>query len=120
MEYMILFNQPERDLERTRDDADSADYWESWRAYMSAVYSVGVVKGGNALQPPYTATTIRIRDGKRQVHDGPYADTKELLGGYLIIDVESLDDALQWAARSPSSTTGSTEVRPVLPQRESS
>ena len=57
-----------------------------------------------------------IRDGKRQVQDGPYADTKELLGGYLIIDVPTLDDALLWAERSPSSLSGSTEVRPVLPR----
>jgi len=118
MEYMILFNQEASDLERTREDPASADYWESWRAYMSAIYSAGVVKSGNALQPPYTATTVRIRDGKRQVHDGPYADTKEMLGGYLIIDVPSLDEALQWAARSPSSATGSTEVRPVLPMSD--
>ncbi|MCU0687408.1 MAG: YciI family protein [Polyangiaceae bacterium] len=114
MEYMILFNQAATELERPREDPGSADYWESWRAYMSAIYSAGVVKSGHALQPPYTATTVRIRDGKRQVHDGPYADTKEMLGGYLVIDVPSLDEALRWAARSPSSTTGSTEVRPVL------
>lgn len=114
MEYMILFHQGVSDLERTQEDPASADYWESWRAYMSAIYSAGIVKSGNALQPPYTATTVRIRDGKRQVQDGPYADTKEMLGGYLIIDVPSLDEALQWAARSPSSEMGSTEVRPVL------
>lgn len=56
-----------------------------------------------------------MRDGKRQIHDGPYADTKEHLGGYFIIDVEGLDQALDWAARSPNVGTGTTEVRPVLP-----
>ena len=56
---------------------------------------------------------MRFRDGQREVLDGPFAETKEMLGGYLIIDVPSLDDALTWAARSPSSSTGSTEVRPV-------
>jgi hypothetical protein len=55
-----------------------------------------------------------VREGKRLVHDGPYADTKEMLGGYLVIDVASLDEALVWAARSPSSQLGSTEVRPIL------
>ena len=119
MEYMILFNQPPRELERKRDDPASAAYWESWRAYMSAIYAAGVVKGGNALQAPHTATTVRIREGKRTVLDGPYADTKEMLGGYLIIEVPSLDDALHWAALSPSSATGSTEVRPVLAMRDS-
>lgn len=115
MQYMLLFNGALDDLEREVADPASADYWESWRAYLDAIYAAGIVKGGNALKPPYTATTIRIRDGKRQVQDGPYADTKELLGGYLIIDVPSLEDALVWAERSPSSNSGSTEVRPVLP-----
>ncbi len=119
MEYMILFNQPAAELERKRNDPAASPYWESWRAYMSAVYAAGIVKSGNALQPPYTATTVRIRDGKRAVLDGPYADTKEMLGGYLVIDVPSLDDALHWAALSPSSVTGSTEVRPVLSMRDS-
>lgn len=120
MEYMMLFNQPASELERTQDDPASADYWESWRAYMVALHAAKVIKGGNALQPPYTATTVRVRDGNRQVHDGPYADTKEMLGGYIIIDVPSLDEALQWAARSPSSKTGSTEVRPVVPTNRAS
>lgn len=114
MEYMLMFHSPAEELERKRDDPASAGFWESWRAYMGAIYAAGVVKSGNALEPPFTATTVRIRDGKRHVHDGPYADTKELLGGYLIIDVPSLDEALLWAARSPSSVVGSTEVRPIV------
>jgi len=114
MEFMILFNQPASELDRSPGDPASAPYWESWRAYMNAIYASGVVKSGNALQPPATAATVRIRDGARQVQDGPFADTKELLGGYLVIDVPSMEDALLWAARSPSSSTGSTEVRPVL------
>jgi hypothetical protein len=80
---------------------------------MSAIYSAGIVTSGHGLQPPSTATTVRFRDGQREVLDGPFAETKEMLGGYLIIEVPSLDDALTWAARSPSSSTGSTEVRPV-------
>lgn len=114
MQYLLLFNSAPSDLEREVADPASADYWESWRAYLDTIYAAGIVKSGNALKPPYTATTIRIRDGKRQVQDGPYADTKELLGGYLIIDVPSLDDALVWAEQSPSSCSGSTEVRPIL------
>lgn len=113
MEYMLLFNQPARELERSREDPDSAEYWESWRAYMHTIYAAGIVRGGNALLPPYTATTVRLRNGQREVLDGPFADTKEMLGGYLVIDVPSLDEALVWAARSPSSGTGSTEVRPI-------
>jgi hypothetical protein len=113
MQYMLLFHQPADELERTPDDPASADYWETWRAYMSAIYGAGVVTGGNVLHPPSTATTVRFRDGQREVLDGQFAETKEMLGGYLIIDVPSLDDALTWAARSPSSATGSTEVRPI-------
>ncbi len=113
MQYMLLFHQPADELERTPDDPASADYWETWRAYMGAIYEAGVVTGGNVLLPPATATTVRVRDGQREVLDGPFAETTEMLGGYLIIEVPSLDDALTWAARSPSSSTGSTEVRPV-------
>jgi hypothetical protein len=113
MQYMLLFHQPATELERPFDDSASADYWESWRAYMDAIYSAGIVTSGQVLQPPSTATTIRFRDGQREVLDGPFAETKEMLGGYVIITVASLDDALTWAARSPSSGTGSTEVRPV-------
>ena len=113
MEYMLLFHQPATELERTLDDSASADYWESWYAYMGAIYSAGIVTSGHGLQPPSTATTVRFRAGQREVLDGPFAETKEMLGGYVIITVSSLDDALTWAARSPSSGTGSTEVRPV-------
>ncbi len=114
MNYMLMFFQRPGDLERRREDPAAADYWESWRAYMDAIYAAGIVKSGNALEPPLAATTVRLRDGRRHVHDGPFAETKEMLGGYLVIDVPDLDTALEWAARSPSSTTGATEVRPVL------
>ena len=114
LRYMLLFNSPIEDLEREPEDAASADYWEGWKAYMGAIYASGIVRGGNVLKSPFTATTIRIRSDKRQVQDGPYADTKELLGGYLIIEVASLDEALLWAERSPSTFSGSTEVRPIL------
>ena len=68
--------------------------------------------GGAALQPPTTATTIRQRDARRQVQDGPHAETKEQLGGYYVIDVPDLDRAIEWASRCPSALTGSVEVRP--------
>jgi len=113
MQYMLLFHQPATELERTLDDPASADYWESWYAYMSTIYSASIVTSGHGLQPPSAATTVRVRDGQREVLAGPVAETKELLGGYVIIDVPSLDDALAWAARSPSSSTGGTEVWPV-------
>jgi hypothetical protein len=70
---------------------------------------------GNGLQAPEMGTTVRLRDGKRQVQDGPIADTKEHLGGYFIIQAPTLDVALEWAARAPCTASGSAEVRPVLP-----
>ena len=71
--------------------------------------------GGAGLQPPATGTTVRLRGGARQVHDGPFADTKEQLGGYYIIEVPNLDAALEWAAKCPAAPTGSVEVRPHVP-----
>jgi hypothetical protein len=74
----------------------------------------GVMVSGNALQSSSAATMVRMINGKRDVHDGPYAETKEHFGGYYIIDVPNLDAALEWAARNPAASTGFVEVRPVL------
>ena len=73
----------------------------------------GIFIGGGGLDSPTTATTVSVRDGKRQVHDGPYAETKEFLGGFAIIDVPNLDVALEWAARHPAAGHGQIEVRPM-------
>ena len=85
----------------------------SYLAYTEALTKAGVFKGSNRLRPAATATTIRIVDGKTQVLDGPYADSKEELGGYYLIDVPDLDAALSWAARCPGASHGIIEVRPV-------
>lgn len=74
----------------------------------------GVIVKGDGLQGPQMATTLRLSDGKRQVQDGPFADTKEQLGGCFVIEVPDLDAALDWAAQAPSARTASVEVRPVL------
>src|SRR6185437_8085331 len=73
----------------------------AFMAYTRALREAGVLLGGNALQPSTTATTVRVRDGKTQVLDGPFADTKEQLGGYYLIDAPDLDTALDWASRCP-------------------
>jgi hypothetical protein len=86
----------------------------AYKAYMRAMADAGVLKSSNGLQPTASATTVRIRDGKTQVLDGPYADTKEQLGGFHLIEVADLDAALAWAARSPTALHGIVEVRPVL------
>jgi hypothetical protein len=73
----------------------------------------GQYLGGNPLHPPTTATTVRVRDGKQLLTDGPFAETREQLGGYMLIDVENLDEAIAIAARSPVARVGTVEVRPV-------
>jgi hypothetical protein len=85
-----------------------------WFEYTQALQDAGVMVAGDALQPIDTATTVRVRDGETLITDGPFADTKEALGGYYIIDVADLDAALKWAARIPNVTRGSVEVRPVM------
>lgn len=115
MHYMIAFAEPASEFAKRTDPAVAETYWGAWNAYIGAMSAAGVVVSGNGLQPPETATTISIRDGRRHIHDGPFADSKEQLGGYFIIDVADLDAALEWAARSPATAAGYTEVRPVMP-----
>ena len=83
-------------------------------AYTKALQAAGVMVGGAGLQPTATATTLRMRNGKRHVQDGPYADTKEQLGGYYIVNVPDLDAALEWASRIPAVAGSVIEVRPNL------
>ena len=86
------------------------EYW----AYEQAVGEARVKQAGEALQPASTATTVRLKDGERVVTDGPFAETREVLGGFYLIDVPDLDAALDWAARCPGAKYGSIEVRPVM------
>jgi hypothetical protein len=115
MEYMLMFFETTAEVGRRDDPAQAPAYWGAWHAYVGALQGSGCVKSGNGLQAPRTATTVRVSGGKRQVQDGPFADTREHLGGYFVIDVPSLDTALEWAARAPNASAGHTEVRPVLP-----
>jgi hypothetical protein len=89
----------------------------AYAAYTEAMAKAGILQGGNRLRPTSDATTVRVNGGKSQVLDGPYADTKEQLGGYYLIDVPDLDAALSWAARCPGAATGALEVRPVWPMQ---
>ena len=113
MEFVLTFNQPLDEIERHEDPQQGPAALEPWKAYMGELVAAGVMRGGNRLAPPWTATTVRSRGGLRMVQDGPYADTKELAAGYVVIDVPSLDEALKWAEKSPSTASGSTEIRPV-------
>lgn len=112
MQYMLIVNETEADF--AQREADPAAYWSPHAAFGASLAAAGVKVGGGPLQPPASGTVVRLRDGRRQVQDGPFADTKEQLGGYCVIDVPNLDVALEWAARCPTAATGSVEVRPLL------
>lgn len=113
MQYMIMNYVPATEA-HAEESAERHSDMEAWSAYTRAMIDAGVMRSGNALKPGFTATTVQLRDGRRQIHDGPYADSKDELGGYYIIDVPDLDAALQWAARNPAAASGAVEVRPVM------
>jgi hypothetical protein len=115
MKYAILVYETPAELAAREDPERTVAYWSAYTAYSNALRDAGVAAGGAGLQVPALATTVRLREGKRFVQDGPFADTKELLGGLFIIDVPDLSVALAWAERCPASSTGSVEVRPMLP-----
>jgi len=110
---LLIYETPEAFASRAKDEIDS--YTGAWRAYYQALVDAGVYVGGDPLQVPETGTTIRVKEGKRHVQDGPYADTKEQLGGLTVLELPSLDAALDWAARCPSASYGAVEVRPLAP-----
>ena len=115
MQFMLINRETTAESVRRDDPAAAPAYWGAWSAYVGALAGAGVMVSGNALQAPRTGTTVRVTGGQRQVQDGPFADTHEHLGGYFIVEVASLDVALEWAARAPCASAGSVEVRPVLP-----
>jgi hypothetical protein len=94
--------------------AEQQHWLGAYRAYMEAMTRAGVLKSSAGLQPTSTATTVRVTDGKAQVLDGPYADSKEQLGGFHVIEAADLDAAIAWAARSPTALHGVVEVRPLM------
>lgn len=115
MQYAILVYETPAEVAAREDPTRAGAYWAAYTSYSQALGAAGIARGGAGLQPAATATTVRLREGHRQVQDGPFADTKELLGGFFLIEVASLDEALAWAARCPAATTGAVEVRPQLP-----
>ncbi len=112
MQY-ILMNYVQEDGWTKLTKAEQQQGMAAYSAYTEALTKAGVLAGVGRLQPSSNATTVRVASGKPQVLDGPYADTKEQLGGYYIIDVPDLDAALAWAARCPAAGHGIVEVRPL-------
>lgn len=109
MKYILLVHVPKETLEAPKDPNAIA----AGRAYGEALHAAGIFVAGAGLGSPDNATIVSVRDGKRQVQDGPYAETKEFLGGFVVIDVPDLDTALEWAARNPAAAQGSVEVLPL-------
>jgi hypothetical protein len=112
MQYMLMIYSNESRWTRMTQ-AEREQGVAAYSAYTDALKKAGVLAGANRLQPTSAATTVRIANGKSQVLNGPYADAKEQLGGYYMIDVPDLDAALSWAARCPGASYGAIEVRPV-------
>ena len=115
MQYMIMFYEDPASLADRSDPVKGPALQGAWGAYIQALAGAGIKVSGAGLQPPHSAATVRVRDGQRVVHDGPYAETREHLGGFFVVEVPDLDTALDWAARSPAASYGAVEVRPVLP-----
>jgi hypothetical protein len=114
MQYLLLIHDDERGWWNLSDE-DKAALYQEYGALTAALRESGAYVGGNQLQPTSSAATVRVRESESVVTDGPFAETKEQLGGYYLIDVESLDEALEWAAKIPSARYGSIEVRPLMP-----
>jgi hypothetical protein len=110
MRYMMLIHHDDVALA----NAPQKQLWADYAAFNEALAKAGEgMVAGERLQPPSTATTIRVADGNTDILDGPYADTKEQLAGYFMIDVPDIDEAIAWAKRCPSSRYGSIEIRPL-------
>lgn len=116
MQYLLLIYSAESHWESQTEaerDATLAEYG----AFTESIAKAGKYRAGEALQPTAAATTVRVREGKRIVTDGPFAETREQLGGFYLVEARDLDDALEMAARIPSARVGSIEVRPIFPTR---
>ena len=113
MQYMLLIYA----AENADPKPDTAEFGAMFQAYMDfnkETKAAGAHIAGQALQPIPTATTVRVKDNKTHTSDGPFAETKEVLGGYYLLDCKDLDEALAWAAKIPTAAWGSIEVRPIM------
>jgi hypothetical protein len=115
MNYTILIYESPSDFAARKDPEKIQAHYAAWPPYLKALKDAGVYVTGSGLQPPETATTLRFQDGKRLVQDGPFADSKEQLGGFVMVNVPDLDTALEWAAKVPRMPGRVFEVRPNLP-----
>jgi hypothetical protein len=108
---LLIYGKDTPPPDQTAEEAEAN--MQEWFAYTMEMAEAGVMLAGDPLQETTTATTVRVRDGEAITTDGPFADTKEVLGGYYILEVPDLDAAVQWAAKCPGALEGSIELRPV-------
>jgi len=108
VQYLLLIYENEKRFSKGYDPAELGEYQEFGKQFRSAI------KGGNALQPTSTAATVRVRDGKTLTTDGPFAETKEQLGGFYLVEADNRDQAIAMAAKIPGARFGSIEVRPIM------
>src|ERR1700694_2902333 len=113
MEYLLLIYHSEANLGK-RTSADTADLYREYGQLRDELAGKGKFLAGSQLMPTTVATTVRVRDSKRVITDGPFAETKEQLGGYFLVNANDLDEAIAIAARIPSARHGSIEVRPIV------
>ena len=110
MQVALLIQEPAAEFAR-REGPDAPAYWAGWQAYTEALQQSGLMAGGAGLLPPATATTVRRSGDQLRVEDGPFADAKEQLGGFYLLNVETMEQAVEWAARCPTLPGGSVEIR---------
>ena len=115
MQYLLLIYGNEKRWE-TMPKGESDQVYAEYGAFTESIVKSGNFKAGEELAPTSAATTVRVRSGKTQVTDGPFAETREQLGGFYLIEAENLDQAIQIAARIPSARDGSIEIRPLMDQ----
>ena len=113
MQYLLLIYAAESH-EADMSDGARGELFAAYGAYTEEVKAKKLLLGGEALTPTATATTVRVRDGKTLTTDGPFAETKEQLGGFYLLDCEDLDQAIEYAGKIPSARYGSIEVRPIM------
>jgi hypothetical protein len=117
MQYMLLIYDAEEALSKMSPE-ENRRFFEEYMTFTEEIRASGHLRGGDALQSIRTATTVRTRAGKTATTDGPFAETREQLGGYYLIEAKDLDEALKIAARVPSARTGSIEIRPLVTSYE--
>jgi len=113
MRYLLLIYADEKGPALSPEEQPA--YMDRWFKYSEELQQSGKMEGGNALQPTATATTVRLDRSNRLISDGPFAETKEQLGGYFLIDAKDLDEAIEWSSRMPHLPVGgSVEIRPIM------